>query len=79
MIIALFMGLGLIRAVKVLIHTDVPSSWHLTLFLLLCGLLLQSSDTPNYHGGYMDKAGGLVERNCGVEVCKGTLAELPPF
>lgn len=33
-------GLGLIRAVEVLIHTDVPSSWHLTLFLLLCGLLL---------------------------------------
>ena len=57
-IIALFVGLGLIRTVKVLIRTDVPSSWHLILFLPLCGLLPQSSDTPNYHGGYMDKAGG---------------------
>lgn len=27
----------------------------------------------------MDKAGGLAERNCGVDVCKGTVAELPPF
>lgn len=27
----------------------------------------------------MDKAGGLVERNCRVEVCKDTLGELPPF
>ena len=64
------MGLGLIRTVKVLIRTDVPSSWHLILVLLLCGLLLQSSDTPNYHGGYMDKAGGLAERTVGLKSAK---------